>query len=745
MRSPTAVYALLLAALAGAGPAGCAGRGRASQAPAIPPPPAVRDLGDFEGVLNRYVRIPPAHAQRVPYRTRLQSFLVAHMDRAMAEHDLGEATRALEFAVELYAPAELRAAGPAPALAGAARRLYARAARTGRTGPALLALAAAQHFGSDDTRAHAVEQWALVERWITGNATFSSDPVLRHEELESALEAVAAALPSPFVVRRLSDLYLARYGSARAALGTGAAGTVARRRAEFTGILLIRLYLRADDPRGATRALGKLELDLPTRKLVEILQRSFAPDAGPRDLLMLAEQFVPDDEDGTNLPESYERQGWAIVDNLARRVVRAHPQDPFGHLLLARVFNHRSLTAAAAAELDRVIDLDPKVHEAWAIQAALLQRLLEESSSLPLAEVRRRLARVERFHARAAKRWPDRPLRPGLPQAYLAAGRALYQAGEPDQARPLLERSVALAHPPEALDLLGTIALYERAYDDSRAMYRALAQVPAAGEAGRLRWQARAEARLAEVDRAAGDARAARTHLKNALVHLEILLDELASPAPGRGPGLRPPGAPLALAPQDVAQLHLLRGKVLILLDDPGRAMIDFGAAERIDPTSPAVYVDPLIELVKRSELAPAVAIYARAMARPDVPEDLKLYLSLWVRDLAARAGAPPVDRAEAFVRSYRGDRWTSALAAHARGVLPYDDLLARASNKGERVEAHFYEAMARWRRGDLAGARALLDRVLASGMMSFFEYDLAHGFTQRGPLARPAARLAGG
>ena len=173
--------------------------------------------------------------------------------------------------------------------------------------------------------------------------------------------------------------------------------------------------------------------------------------------------------------------------------------------------------------------------------------------------------------------------------------------------------------------------------------------------------------------------------------------------------------------------------------------MNDFSAAEQIDPRSPAVYVDPLIELVKGGDLPRATAVYGRAMERPDVPEDLKLYLSLWVRDLAARTHAAPVDRAEAFVREYRGDRWTTALAAHARGELPYDELLAKASNKGEQVEAHFYEAMARWRQGDLAGARALLDAVLASGMMSFFEYELAHGFVQRGPLAHPPGKLAGG
>ena len=59
-------------------------------------------------------------------------------------------------------------------------------------------------------------------------------------------------------------------------------------------------------------------------------------------------------------------------------------------------------------------------------------------------------------------------------------------------------------------------------------------------------------------------------------------------------------------------------------------------------------------------------------------------------------------------------------------GKLGYDPLLGEATTRGRRAELDFYAAMLSLVRDDPAEATALLQRVLASNMVLFFEYDMA-------------------
>ena len=233
----------------------------------------VEDLDDFEQALNRYALLAPDSPARAKQRAELQGFLGAYVTRQIGGGEFEEAIQALRYGVGLYTPAELRNAKiVAPQMAGIAGEVYHVTARRGAETPSLLALAVRQRFGDERTRDRAVEQWQTLEDWVVRNGPFAQEPLLRHEELERALEDVAAAFPSPFVVRRLADLYLARYEAAKASRGQDA-GSAARRRLEVTGYLLMRLYLRADDVEGARAALASVEVDMPVAKLAELVER----------------------------------------------------------------------------------------------------------------------------------------------------------------------------------------------------------------------------------------------------------------------------------------------------------------------------------------------------------------------------------------------------------------------------------------------------------------------------------------
>jgi hypothetical protein len=134
-----------------------------------------------------------------------------------------------------------------------------------------------------------------------------------------------------------------------------------------------------------------------------------------------------------------------------------------------------------------------------------------------------------------------------------------------------------------------------------------------------------------------------------------------------------------------------------------------------------------------------ALEVFERAMAQVEMDPSLRLYFSLWMMDLAQRQGFPAPAAATTYVERYRGDAWHVALAEHAMGKRSYKKLLASAKGSGHRAEAHFYEGLRRWRDGDTDGGLELMRKVLETGMMSFFEYEMAQNYLSWKDLPRTA------
>ena len=93
------------------------------------------------------------------------------------------------------------------------------------------------------------------------------------------------------------------------------------------------------------------------------------------------------------------------------------------------------------------------------------------------------------------------------------------------------------------------------------------------------------------------------------------------------------------------------------------------------------------------------------------------------------RLGKDPDPRALAHIQNFTSNDWANELARHARGELDIDALLKLATDPGERAEAYFYEGMRRAiDQGDKAGL-ALMKEVEQTGMMSYFEWEMARRF----------------
>lgn len=689
------------------------GKVRAPEAPKSLP-----DLDHFAIALNEFALLPDDHRARADYRRALLDFLVAYTDRTLREGRPEEAMEALQFASALWRPAELR--GPRqvePGLAKVAHRVYAAAARRGDEEPALFAAAIEQQFGDDATRKQAIAAWIEIEGWVVRNSNFSDEPVLRHEELEGAIEEVAAEFPAPFVVQRLTDLYVARYEAAVAAASSGTnaeLGLAARHRAEVTGYLLTRLYLRADDFDGAVQALGRVELDLPTRKLVEYLENAQQAKRSARPLLELARQFLPEGEESSDrIPPYFVTQGWGIVENLSRRAVQRFPDDPFAHLLLARSLRQSGLIDAAIHHLRRVLELKEDTFDAWQDLALLQQMSLDRLAGVDLDAALARLGELEKFHARAAELWRDRPIRPGLADAYFVVAQGLYENGSVDRAKDLLQRSVRREPQPEALDLLGTIELKDGRPDAARQHFETLLGLPFDNQLERLRWETHARAQLALLLRRENKLAEAKEHMETALRQLNKLIAFPSLPARERASRL------------------IDRGKLLFHLGDTAQAVDDFRQARSVAPGSTEAYAEPMIFFVSRGYYEEALEIFRQVAVRDDFRETLKLYFALWLHEMALRQGRAQDPAVAGLLAEFRGEQWPTQLARHAQGKLSFDDLLRGASDSGERAEAYFYEALRRWRTGDAADAKALMRKVLQTRRMAFFEYEMAQSYLE--------------
>ncbi|MCA9663183.1 MAG: tetratricopeptide repeat protein [Myxococcales bacterium] len=726
---PYLLAALIVSAAALPGCANSKKNAKATAYPQVEVPAKIADLDEFADYRNDFALLAVDHPQREAMRGRLIDFLVSYLDAKIRSERDNEATTALEFLVDLYTPAELRQdTQRVPAIASAAHSVYLAAARRGNESPAMLALAAEQHFGADSVRERALSQWRDLEEWILRNGVFSDEAILRHEELEETLEETAALFPSPFIVQRLSDLYLARYEAALAAIDRGSEiGLAARQRAEVTGYLLIRLHLRADDFEGTLASLEKINPDIATRKMMEFIREAQKSERSANAILTLAAQFIPETPDEySRIPPSFFVQGWGIVENLARRALLRYPDDPFAHLLLARALRQDGLVDASIHHYERSIDLKEDIRDAWEELAFLEQMSLERLAETDPAAAEARLGELDVMHKRAAELWPDRPIRPGLPEANVVVAHGLYNSGRIAPAKALLERSLKIEPVPEALYLLGTIELKQGKLSSAADRFREMVALPFDNQLQRLRWETKAHGFLAQIAASEGKSGEAAEHRRIALRQLNSLISF---------PSLD----------EDERSAFLVdRGKIFLASGDAELAMDDFRQARLATPDRTAAYTEPMLYAVSRGYYDEALEIFHHVLTRDEIRETLKLYFSLWLTDLALRQGHEADAEVAALLRDFKADAWPHKLALHAQGKLSFDELLKGAADEGERAEAYFYEGLRQWRSGDPKGAKSLMKKVLGTGMMSFYEYDMALHYLERGelPTTRPKIQV---
>jgi len=103
------------------------------------------------------------------------------------------------------------------------------------------------------------------------------------------------------------------------------------------------------------------------------------------------------------------------------------------------------------------------------------------------------------------------------------------------------------------------------------------------------------------------------------------------------------------------------------------------------------------------------------------LPPEWKVYFTLWIQFIAARAGQAPLEEHTDLLRRLgRSSNWWGKLASFGAGDLDYTGLMSVASNLGEETEALYYEATRLFIASDRQAAHDQFLRVLETNMVSF-------------------------
>src|SRR5690606_13943305 len=243
---------------------------------------------------------------------------------------------------------------------------------------------------------------------------------------------------------------------------------------------------------------------------------------------------------------------------------------------------------------------------------------------------------------------------------------------------------------------------------------RALAEK--AEEPGERYQQCRILRLLGEAHLAGGDEEQAASRFRAAMVAWHALAKEVRLPPPY------------------LAEALVEQGKILWRLGERDTALVAFDAAVDADPDGASTHADVVAFLIVRGEYERALDAYHRALGSRAIDDYFKVYMSLWVLAEARRQGRPVDPVAREFLAGRDGPLWYDDLARFAGGRLALDALESRATTRGRRAELLYYSAVLGGDlRRDPARARRLLQGVVATGMVLFFEYEMAQHWLANG------------
>jgi tetratricopeptide (TPR) repeat protein len=685
--------------------------------PTSDPPLALDDDDDLERARAAYEALPLTDDGRAARRTELW-----HAYQGRIEAQLGDG--ALDLAEETFATAmgmwtgteladESKAAPGLDLVQPTAEKLYGVFSRSGHDAGAATAITV--------LRAADPSAQVRTERQLADLLDFADDLQVathgagaKHARPVRILETVTERVASPWAARLLAERYLERQGLWNAAAlnpnleisGSQDAGISAPIWA------LVRAYARMDKLESLPPVLDTLTGQRgDNAELRKVLREAVGPGTTADMLVELGKSFL----DTRMVPEP----DYVTARHIAMLARTRFPTADSPRRLLGLIALRQGYLPLAEAELAAVLRQDADDRELASLYSRVL---IVEMNDLVQGE--RRLAgeakrkKLEAFYAEADKRWPGKPLEPGLAEVWASYGRGLYALGDIDAAVVWLDKANTIAPSADALELLGQIHHRRGRHAQAVKSFEAAAALPRETPLEKKVAEARLLRLAAESRAAAGDRRGAEQWWRAAEQKWNELLGS------GLSDGQRILG-------------FTERGRILWALGQRSDALADFeaavDAAGKLEGAS-AAFSDVIAFLFPRGAYDAALDTYHRGLARRGATEYTRIYTSLWVVAAARLRGAEPNRVAMNFLASRSGTRWYHDLARYTTGRIDFATLMKKADTRGKRAEAFFYEALARFAAGDREGGEHFIRLSLATDMMGFFEYEMAAVILQYGP-----------
>lgn len=502
-----------------------------------------------------------------------------------------------------------------------------------------------------------------------------------------------------------------------------------------------RAYLRASLAAEGVAAIKQLSqlgrLSGEEARLQMTLEETLATPPGPADD---GDRLLPAIKLATTLAQNPEDAEVSL--QICRDVALRSPKLLPAQLCVGELAVGLERKGLALQAFERARGLAPSERPVWEMLGRLyldhLGDLLVEERT---GELEAELKKIETFYDAMRQQFPQQPPTTGVALALAEVGRGYYNAGRLTDAVRYLERSIAVEPNAVALEQLGVLQLRSGEVTAAAAtLERARAVFMANSHADpqvKVLYSARLGRLIGDaLDAQPDGASRAREVRERALRQFATLLDN------GSLNGDR------------AADAEVERGKLYYQQGDRDSALAAFrraAEAGRGDPESRApgqAFVDMLAFLVPRGEIDEVVSMYHRALA-VRLPQNMKVYCSLWVNDLLQRAGQAADPLAQAFLGSVQGSKWHADLARWAMGSLSEQVLLQHADTPGRQAEARFYVGMERLRRGDKAGAMEQFRKVVDTQMLGYFEHEMAREYLRlqgaptspRAPRSTPVAK----
>jgi tetratricopeptide (TPR) repeat protein len=376
---------------------------------------------------------------------------------------------------------------------------------------------------------------------------------------------------------------------------------------------------------------------------------------------------------------------------------------------MARVAADSEQFADATAWYAIAIELAPEMMELYDEALGQLDEFIEARLTDPHPERSSALARgAEKILAERLKRWPNSepPIAPNHLEFMI--GMLEMNAGHAAEAQQRFEQSLEKDENVQALMQLGLLLERTDQAEEAEQRYRrALALSPSNSLADDVR-RAEILENLGNTSLAQGKTGEMKVQYKRALAAWTEARDQVE-------------GATGAI-------VEMRRG---VLLDHLGRheeAVEAFENAMTFAPQWRDVYAGILSHLVSsQPDRELASSVWRRSQLHLTLAPEWKVYFTLWIQFITARAGEPPVqEHTDLLRRLGASSNWWGKLASFGAGELDYSDLISVASSLGERTEALYYEGTRLFIAGEHEEARKQFQQVLDTNMVSFFEFEMA-------------------